>query len=263
MGGRMWKEQGFELAGISLQRIWWMLWAETKPLPLKDSKGTHALKGGWWDLLSLLNGWIWLWDPGARLRTWGPNESCGWERYSRPCDCEGNPAGDGFDGEKDCMNDRQLPWLCYMTPWLFCWLVERSVEGLCREIWRGWMDGLKTTLEGSVRPSARSCTWVTTIPHSTPGFRKSGWEAAWQKSIWGCWSRASWPWSRMSHWPRRQTAFWPGSAILWPVGAGQRLLLHTHHCWGHTSSAVSSSGTHTAGVCPENERESYSEGSRY
>lgn len=46
IGGRMRKEQGFELAGTSLQRAWWMLRAESKPFPLKDSKGTHALQTG-------------------------------------------------------------------------------------------------------------------------------------------------------------------------------------------------------------------------
>ncbi|KAF4801537.1 hypothetical protein TURU_033901 [Turdus rufiventris] len=38
-----------------------------------------------------------------------------------------------------------------------------------RQIWRGWIKGLKSTLEGSMRPSARSCTLVTTIPHSRFG----------------------------------------------------------------------------------------------
>lgn len=37
-------EQGFKLA--ALQRAWWMLGAEIKPLPLKEGEGTHTLQTG-------------------------------------------------------------------------------------------------------------------------------------------------------------------------------------------------------------------------
>jgi len=45
--------------------------------------------------------------------------------------------------------------------------------------------------QGSTRPSARSCTLVTTTPCNTTGLGKSGWKAAQQKRTWGCSSTAS------------------------------------------------------------------------
>jgi len=36
------------------------------------------------------------------------------------------------------------------------------------------------------RPSARSCTLVTTTPCNATGLGKSGWKAAQQKRTWGC-----------------------------------------------------------------------------
>lgn len=42
MRGRMQKKQGFELAGTSLQKAWWMVRAQTKPLPLKKSRSLQT-----------------------------------------------------------------------------------------------------------------------------------------------------------------------------------------------------------------------------
>jgi len=42
-----------------------------------------------------------------------------------------------------------------------------------RGIWTGWIDGLRSTVRGSTRPSAGSCTWVTATPCNTPGCMES------------------------------------------------------------------------------------------
>lgn len=96
MGGEVGGEQGFKLAGAALRRAWWMLGAEIKPLPLKEDKGTHALQTG-----SLVGpaapsaGR----DPALRrggIVQPGHKQGRGWERYLRPCACEGNLAGGGL-----------------------------------------------------------------------------------------------------------------------------------------------------------------------
>lgn len=51
---------------------------------------------------------------------------------------------------------------------------------------------------------------------------------------------SSWTWTGVPRWPR-PVASWPVSGIMWPTGPGQWLSC-AWHWWGHTSSAVSSSG---------------------
>jgi len=61
-----------------------------------------------------------------------------------------------------------------------------SSEGrVWRGIWTGWIDGLRSAVWGSTRPSAKSCTSVTTTPRNATGLGKSGWKAAQRKRTLG------------------------------------------------------------------------------
>ena len=126
-----------------------------------------------------------------------------------------------------------MSWTCWrynvplapslqMTPsWLgvlICW----KVGSLCRGIWTDWSDGPRSTVWGSTKPSAGSCTWVTTTPCNATGLGRSGWKADKQKRTLRCWLTVGWTWaSSVPRWPRRPTASWFVSGIVWPAGAGR------------------------------------------
>ena len=132
-----------------------------------------------------------------------------------------------------------------MTPnWVgqsICFRVAR----LCRGIWTGWIDGLRSVVRGLTRSGAGSCTLVTKTPCNTTGLGKSGWRAARQRRTLGCWLTPRWTRaSSVPRWPRRTTASWLLSGIVWPAGAGRWLCPCTQHCSGCTLNTVCSFGPH-------------------
>ena len=145
-----------------------------------------------------------------------------------------------------------------MTPSWMGVLICLRVGRFCRGIWRGWIDGPSPTVWGSTRPSAGSCTRVTTTPCNATGLERSGWKGAQRKRTWGCWSTTSWTWAgSVPRWPRRPRASWLVSGMVWPAVAGRWSCSCTRHWWGHTLSTVFSFGLLTArrtlrwGACPE------------
>jgi len=93
-----------------------------------------------------------------------------------------------------CLTSASMIWMrelsapsvsLQMTPsWAGVSICSR-VGMLCREIWTGSM-GQDQLYEVHTRPSAGSCTSVTT-PCNATGLGKSGWKAAQWKKILGCW----------------------------------------------------------------------------
>jgi len=77
---------------------------------------------------------------------------------------------------------------------------------------------------GSIRPSARSYTWVRAIPGIKAGWGLKGLRAALPRRTWGYWWMKSWTWAtnvRMQ--PRRPTVSWAASKAAWPAGRGRWL----------------------------------------
>jgi len=60
-----------------------------------------------------------------------------------------------------------------MTPSWAAVLICLRVGRLCRGIWTDWINGPRPTVWGSIRPSAGSCTWVTTTPCNAAGLRRN------------------------------------------------------------------------------------------
>jgi len=129
------------------------------------------------------------------------------------------------------------------------WVSTRLSAGSCTWVTTtprnatGWIDGPRPTAWGSTRTSAGSCTWITTTPCNATGLGTSGWKAAQQKRILGCWLTAGWTWaSSVPRWPRRSTASWLASGTAWPAGVGRWSCPCTRHWWGRTLSTVFSFG---------------------
>ena len=121
------------------------------------------------------------------------------------------------------------------------------VGGLCRGIWTGWIDGLRSIVWGSTTPNARSCTSVTTTRCHTTGLGKSSWKSDQRKRTLGSWLTAGWTWAiSVPRWPRRPRASWLLSGIVWPAAAGRGSCPCTQHWWEHTWSTVFSFGPLTS-----------------
>lgn len=64
-------------------------------------------------------------------------------------------------------------------------LICCRVGKLYRGIWTGLIDGLWTTEWSWARPSAGTCTWITTTPCRATDWEKSGWKSSQQRAP-GC-----------------------------------------------------------------------------